>query len=277
MVNEFHERLEWRRVLREHRKRLRLSQPDVARRADLSLSAVKAYEAGERHPSPEALAAIINVLGLTPEQAAPIHAGAGYAPDLRFLMYGKYESRPLETMAIEADRYPWPVAVFNMVGEILANNAPFYDMLGPSLARQLRADPEKRNLIAMSSNPEFAERSVNWDEGVGFMIGLTKGDPRAEHNLERPQANSQDVMRRFLAGDPRYIARLLGLWERTPPIEHWTRHQYRFHWRTEDGRLMRLWNVLHVADVWNELFWSDYIPEDAETWQILSELKGAGR
>jgi transcriptional regulator with XRE-family HTH domain len=270
MVTEFHEQFDWRRSLREHRRRLRLSQTEVARRAHLSVSAVKAYESGERHPSIEALNGLIEALGLAPEHATPIRAGAGFAPDLQFLLYGKYQSRPTEMMAAEVERYHWPVAVFNMVGEIIAANAAFYAMLGPSLAGQLRADPEKRNLVAMSSNPEFAERSETWDEGVGFMIGLGKGDPRMEHNLERPPPTTQDVMRRFLAGDPKYIARLLGLWERTPAIDHWTRHQYRHHWRTEDGRLMRFWVVLHVADVWNELFWGDYVPEDAETWSLLA-------
>lgn len=275
MVREFHEGLEFRELLRTHRRRRRLSQPELARRAALSVSVIKAYESGGRRPSPEALSTLIEVLGLPPEEATPLRVAAGFAADLEFLLYGKYESRSLETFAEELERYSWPVSLLNQTGEILAANRVFYAMLGPSLAAQLKADPGKRNLVAMSSNPEFGERAETWDEGMGFMIGLTKGDPRAEHNLERPAAVGEDVLRRFLSGDPKYIARLLGLWQRTAPIEHWTRHQYHFHWRAEDGRLMRFWNVMHVADVWKELFWSDFIPEDAETWTILNEQHNA--
>lgn len=199
----------------------------------------------------------------------------GYSPDLRFLLYGKYASREPEQLLAEVEAVPWPAGVFNQVGEMLALNAPFYAMLGPRLASQVRGDPDKRNLVAMASNPDFAERCETWDEGVGFMIGLAKGDTRVEHNLERPAPNSQDVMRRFLAGDPKYIARLLGLWERTPAIEHWTRHRYPFRWHAEDGRLMRFHVVMHVCDVWRELFWGDYVPEDGETWDVLRSLPRA--
>ncbi len=79
MVSEFHEAFEWRRLLREHRRRLRLSQPEVARRAELSLSAVKAYESGGRHPSREAIAAITRALGLPVEEVNRVLAG----PDTR--------------------------------------------------------------------------------------------------------------------------------------------------------------------------------------------------
>jgi len=273
-VQEFHERLDWRRSLREHRARRRLSQSEVAQRAGLSLASVRAYENGARHPTLDALSAMINAIGLTPEEASPVRAGAGYAAELAYLIYGKYASRESEVLAREVKRYHWPAAVLNQIGDLLAANDALFATFGPTLGAVLRDDPEARNLVALTTDPRFAPNILNWDEVMTFIIGLTKGDVRTEHNLERPAANTQLLMQRFLAGDPAYITRTLKLWESVPALEHWTRHNYRFHWRGHDRRELRFHVVFHVADVWNELFWCDYVPEDAETWQTLVDYTG---
>ena len=65
---ELDEALDWRQALREHRKTRGFTQTRLAREASLSLSALKQYETGQRHPSAEALDAIIAALGLTAEQ-----------------------------------------------------------------------------------------------------------------------------------------------------------------------------------------------------------------
>jgi transcriptional regulator with XRE-family HTH domain len=270
-IQEFHQKLDWRRALREHRERRRLSQAEVAHRAGLSLASVRAYENGARHPTLEALSAMIAAIGLTPEEATPVRAGAGYAAELNYLIYGKYASRENEALAQEVGRYHWPAAVLNQIGDLLAANDALYAVFGPTLGAVLRDDPEARNLIALTTDPRFVPNVLNWDEVMTFIIGLTKGDVRTEHNLERPAPNTQVLMRRFLAGDPAYITRTLKLWESVPPLEHWTRHNYRFHWRGHDSRELRFRVVFHVADVWNELFWCDYVPEDAETWQTLGD------
>lgn len=104
-MNEFKDTFDWRTSLREHRKRRRLSQPEVARRSGLSVSAVRSYENGDRHPSPEALQAIIDAIGIPVEGANPIRAGAGYAIDWREILHEKYAPRPIEWCADEVARY----------------------------------------------------------------------------------------------------------------------------------------------------------------------------
>ena len=271
-IAAFHKQFDWRASLREFRTARHLSQNDVAQLSNLSTASVRAYENGSRHPTPEALAAMITAIGLTPEQAAPIRAGAGYTVDLRWLMSGRYTPSTIEELTERAERYAWPVWITNIAGQILVENRAFRTCLGKELADSFAADPAQRNFISAASNPLFADRVVNWDQAVSFMISVAKGETRTEHNLERPSGYTADAITRFLQGDPSYVRRLMMLWADTQPHPNSMRAEYPWHWRALDGRVMRFTCILHVADIWNELLWGDYIPDDAETWQVLSEL-----
>jgi transcriptional regulator with XRE-family HTH domain len=271
-VAAFHDRFDWRRALREHRAQRRLSQADVGRRAALSVASVRAYENGSRHPTPEALSAMIEAIGLTPEQAGPVRAGAGYTVDLEWLIGRRYAPRQLDELATEAERYAWPVWVANITGDLLVMNRAFRTMLGVELMSELGREEGPPNYIAAASNPLFADRVENWDEVVRFLIGLSKGEPRASLNLERPQPFLEQAVQRFLRGDPAYVRRLMMLWNEAPDVPTGTRYHCPFRWKATDGRVMRLTCVLHIADIWSELLWGDYVPEDAATWEILSGL-----
>ena len=272
-VAAFHAQADWRASLREQRVRRRLTQNDVGKLANLSAASVRAYENGSRHPTPEALGAMITAIGLTPEEAAPIRAGAGYTVDLRWLISGRYAPTDIQALAAKAERHAWPVWVTNIAGQILVANQGFRRVLGKELAAAFDSDPARRNFISSASDPLFADRLVNWDEAVGFMIGVAKGETRTEHNLERPSGYTADAITRFLQGDPAYVRRLMMLWQDTPPQPLSMRANYPWHWRALDGRVMRFTCVIHIADIWNELLWGDYIPDDAETWQILSSCR----
>ena len=271
-VETFHEQFDWRASLREHRVRHGLSQPEVGKRAGLSTASVRSYENGSRHPTLDALAAMLKAIGLTPEQANPIRAGAGYAVDLRWLIGSRYAPRDIEQLAEEAEKYTWPVWVANITADLLVMNRAFRAMLGPDLVAELERDTETPNFIAASSNPHFADRLVNWDETVKFMIGLSKGEPRADLNLERPEPFLAKAVQRFLKGDPGYVRRLMMLWQEAPDVTAGMRYHSPFHWKVDDGRVLRLMGTIHIADIWSELLWGDYIPEDSEAWQILESL-----
>jgi hypothetical protein len=102
-----------------------------------------------------------------------------------------------------------------------------------------------------------------------FMIGLAKADLRRQINPERQAPYVNEAFQRFLAGNPSYIPRLLNLWESTEPVPHTTRMHYPVRWRHESGRTMRFTATMHVADVWQELSWHDWVPEDEETLGLL--------
>ncbi len=272
MLDTFHDKFDWRALLREQRRAKGISQPELARRADLSLSAVKAYERGERHPSREALAAIVDAVGMPTEQANRLYAGAGYAIDMRRILHERYAPRPMEWFDNEIGRYRWPVLVTNQSGDVLAANRPFRDLIGIPAHERL---PHPRwNFIVTASEPAYAGRLENWDEAMSFMIGLGKAEARWEVNVERPSPWTNDAYRRFLEGDPAYITRLLRLWEAAPPIDLTTRMSYPIRWREEGGELLSFTATMHMADLWQDLTWHDWIPLDAQTWQKLSGTAG---
>lgn len=264
---EFRKAFEWRRALLDYRLSLRLSRPEVARRSGLSVSAVKAYESGDRHPSREALTAIIDALGMAVEQANPVLAGAGYAGNWRAIFNEAYGPRGLEWFAEEAERYAWPVIVTNEAPDLIAANRTFRGLIGIPLTQRL---PDPRwNFIALASDPVFADRLDSWDEAMSFVIGLAKGDLRRSINPERPPPHSAEPFRRLLEGDPAYVTRMLRLWEPAEPVTHTTRMHYPVRWRHESGQVMRFTAVMHVADVWHAFSWHDWIPDDAETIRLL--------
>lgn len=270
MVNSFHESFDWRALLKEQRQLRKLSQPEVARRAQISLSAMKAYEGGDRHPSRETLQAITVALGLPIEQTNKVLAGAGYAVDLRYLINERFESRPVEWFTNEVERYAWPVFVTNQASAMLAANRTARKLLGVPLTDSL--PQPKWSFLARASDPAYAARVDNWDEVMAFMMGILKGEQRYEANLERMPSPATEPFQQFLGGDPAYITRLLKLFESAPPIEISTRMTGSVRWRLESGELLSFTGTMHVADLWQELAWLDWVPIDEGTWAALRKL-----
>jgi transcriptional regulator with XRE-family HTH domain len=273
-MGEFRERFDWRQVIREHRRRKKLSQPDLARRSGLSLSAVKAYESGSRHPSRETLVAIIDALGMTAGEANPVLAGAGYATNWRAIFHQAYGPRDIDWFTEEVERSPWPVFVTNEASDIIAANRALRLLHDMPLSEQLPR-PEKWNSLALASQPWYAERLENWDEAMGFVLGMAKTDLREQVNPERPPTWAAEPYKRFLQGDPALVTRMLKAWEPAEPVAHTTRIHYRVRWRLGTGELMRFAGIIHVADIWQVFAWHDWIPEDSETLTLLERLKSS--
>jgi transcriptional regulator with XRE-family HTH domain len=269
MAFELHEAMDWRRALREQRRARGFTQTRLAREANLSLSAVKQYESGQRKPSADALDAIIAALGLTAEQSTTIRAGAGFAPDMKRIFYERLGPYDLTDLEEQAEGYSWPVFVTNMAADVLVANRAFFRAIGPRLEHLFRTDPARRNFLSVGSEPQFAERVRNWDDSMRFFIGLMKGEPRWDHNLERPAPLLEQAYRRFLEGDPTYVRRTLMLYEGAPPVRHTTRIDYRVDWTMEDGREVTFKGLIHVADLYQELTWHDWLPADASTFELF--------
>jgi transcriptional regulator with XRE-family HTH domain len=274
-MNDFRPSLDWRAQIREHRQRLGVTQPELARRTGLSLTAVKAYENGKRRPSTDALDAILVALGLAPEQANPIRAGAGYAINFSALFDNRYIF-DREFAQQQADRLPWPVYITNQATLVVVYNRAFEALLDVDVEREF-PDPAERNLLAYASEPRFTRGLENFDEVVGMLIGLAKGDPRVEADVERPPPWSAEAVQKFLQKDPAFIRPFLELWEKQPPIPHRTRHVYEVHWRFRgEPPALRFIASLSPADLWDELWWNEWTPADARTHDRLAEIVRQG-
>lgn len=267
-MNQLREGFDWRAALRERRMQRGLSQSEVARRAGLSLSATKAYERGDRQPSRKALDAILKAIGLTLDEGNPIRAGAGFAIDWRGAVDRRYVAQ-FDDLATQADQTPWPVFITNQGSYVVHWNRAFELVWDVDVKREF-ADPLSRNLLAGASIARFTRCIVNYEETMSFFLGLVKGDPRGQQELEHPATWNDSAVQRLFEGDPGEIRRLLDVWEMAEPVTHKIRHQYRVVWRHRGtGPDLRFIGQLTVCDIWNELNWQEWIPADGETWAFL--------
>ena len=260
---------DWRTALRRHREIRGLTRAQLATRAGVSASALKAFENGKRHPKESTLGALIDALGLSREQANPLRASAGYPGDWYGLFEGRYPSGALD-LATEVHKYEWPVFVSNQAIDVLHANGTFERLMGVDLSRDFQG-PGERNFLAHASDPRFSGLFENFDDLVIFMVGLVKGDPRWQTSAARPAPWLRSALRAFMNGDPALIRRVLDLWDGAPPIAHAARHAYHIRLRYE-GRVLSFRGSMTIADLWNELSWNEWIPASADTWHAVTEI-----
>ena len=270
-MDELRAGFDWRVSLRTQRMRRRLSQPEVARRSGLSLSAVKAYERGDRQPSRAALDAILDAIGLPLDDGNPIRAGAGFAIDWRGVLDRRYVA-DFDDIKRQANDSPWPVFITNQGSYVVHWNRAFELVWDVDVERDF-PDSLSRNLLSGASLARFTRCIVNYEETMAFFLGLVKGDPRRPQDLERPAAWNYDAVQHLFEGDPGELRRLLDAWEQAEPVPHKIRHQYHIVWRHRGvGPVLRFIGQLAVCDIWNELNWQQWVPADGETWACLASL-----
>jgi transcriptional regulator with XRE-family HTH domain len=264
---------DWRSSLRNWRRRKGIAQKTLAAKTGLSHATIRALESGSRNPSREALTRIVRQLGIPRQEANLIFASAGYTIDWSTLLEGRYVFDE-DHARTQLEQCPWPAFLSDQAINVVATNHLLELIFDVDLTRQYLG-PTDRNLLGGASDPNLARYLENYDEVVSFMIGLAKGDPRTQQNMERPSPWLEEPMARFLQGDPQLITRVMGLWESAPAISHRTRHQFEVRWLYRGETPMRFLGVLTVGDLWNELSWNDWIPADSETWSTLRAISAS--
>jgi transcriptional regulator with XRE-family HTH domain len=258
-------------LLTSFRRARHLSQTELARRAGLSVSTVRAYERGARHPKQDALRRIVDGLGLSGEEAAQLLLAAGYSPPRSRALHERYGPASLGELQHEANDRPWPAFVTNQAFEILIANRLFQRLMGHEPSRPYAGG---RNLVWAIADDAFARRLENWEEVVRFMIGLVKADPRRRPDDDRPLPWLEGPIQRLIEGRPDLIKRFVDLYEDSPPIPHRLRQHFRIRWRADGGRLLTFTCTLALADIHTELHWNEWVPSDGPTWAAIEALAG---
>jgi len=265
----------WSDELRATRKALHLSQSDLARLAGVSPESVRAYESGRRKPSRESLVTILDALKPERRSRDEILVGAGYAPDGFSLGPNRYFDYmfTLDQAQDHLDGTPWPAFVLDDGLEIVAANQQIQDLWTVDLRREF-VGPFQRNMLAMASNPRFAERVLNWDDMVAVAIAVFKGHHLGPEALSAPSPFFDQLLRSFAGGDPRYVARFLDVWQKTPPRTPKVRWWYPVVWRADD-EVLRFRGLVTTCDEQHGLAFNDWIPIDSTTLGYIERL-GAG-
>ncbi len=268
---------DWSAALREARMALGLSRKALAERAHVSPATIKAYERGVRRPSRPYLSAIIAALAVDRGWRNEIFAAAGFAPD-------GFEQRPgnierwmftEEEAEEEIAAYPWPAFVQSERAQVLTANQVAQQLWGVDLRYEF-TDPVDRNLLSVASSARFADRCVNWDEAVKTIMLVFRTFHRGPESLEAPSPYFAAVLQRFLEGDPRYVTRFVELWDQVPSTSEWDgrmRWSYPVVWDEPGIGVMRFQALVSVINEMHGWAVNDWIPQDAESWQRLEELK----
>ena len=265
----------WSTHLGQARRGAAISREELGCRVGKSPESVRAYETGRRKPSRETLVTILDALKLERCSRDEILVGAGYAPDGFSLGPNRYFDYmfTLDQAQDHLGSTPWPAFVLDDGLEIVAANQPIQDLWAVDLRREF-VGPFQRNMLAMASNPRFAERVLNWDEMIAVAIAVFKGHHLGPEDLAAPSPFFDQLLGRFAAGDPRYVARFLDLWQKTPPRTPKVRWWYPVVWRAGDA-VLGFRGLVTTCDEPHGLAFNDWIPIDSSTLRYIERL-GAG-
>ena len=264
----------WRKRLKQARTKLGLSRRALAERVGISGETVRGYEQARRKPSRARLVAVLDALQFDRGWRNEILLDAGFAPDglaQRPSNIGAWMFTEDEASS-EIATYEWPAFVLTERAQVVAANPLVQRLWGVDMELEY-PDPLERNLLAVASDPRFADRCLNWDEVIALLIGTFKTYHRQPESIEEPTPYFAAALSRFLAGDPKYVARFAELWEAAPEsVAVKIRWTYAVVWKIEGVGVMHFRGTASAANESDGLTFHDWIPLDAPTWHALSML-----
>jgi transcriptional regulator with XRE-family HTH domain len=268
--------MNWREYLREARRELGLSQRALADSMGVSLETIRGYESGKRNASSATLERLISALKIPNLTANDMRESAGFAT-VKFQFTGERDRSfyfTLEELPDAVEETPWPQFVVNDAFEVVAANAwvaALWD-IDWEHERTVRSRAQ-RNLLSVASDHHFADRLKNWDEIISMFVSVFKAPSPTSYSLDTPTPYFNEVITEFLNGDPVFLARLLEIWAAAEPRDSKVRSAYPIVWEDPEFGTMRLRGIITNASYPDALSFNDWIPVDAETWQVLSKLK----
>ena len=263
----------WGDELRAARLEVDVSRKALARLAGVSAATVKAYEDGTRNPSRQMLSALLGALKVERRTRNRILFDAGFAPDGQVL--GSVDEPGYAFTVEEATEYleefPWPAFLLNEFVEVVGCNRIAERVWGIDLEREF-PDPIDRSMLAVASNPRFADKVENWDDMMRLAVGIFKGHHRGPEDLDRASPYFSQVMQRFVMGNPRYVRRFMEIWQETPPRAPKIRWSYPVTWVEPGIGTVNFMSYVSTANEPDGLAFNDWVPMDADSWVCLAEI-----
>ena len=162
--------------------------------------------------------------------------------------------------------------MLNDASEVVFANKLMEQVWGIDMHRDY-ANIADRSLLVVTSDPRFADRILNWDEAITSLATVFKGHYRGGEDLEHPSPAFARTMSAFLAGDPKYIARFLKLWQQVPEAALILRWHYRIVWDVPGIGAINFDCVVSHCNQEQGWAFNDWIPVDAASWAVLERVK----
>jgi transcriptional regulator with XRE-family HTH domain len=266
----------WARELKNLREQVGLSRAALARRCSIPRDTLRRWEDGTRRPQEFRLRRLLDELKATGVSANQILEGAGYRAEPTLFPNWRYPSYfySLDELPEVVEQVPWPEFVLDTNVQVIAANAAIQAVWGVDFelerSRRTRA---QMNMLSVASDHHFVDHLANWDEAIGVIASVFKGQPRDPESLEDPSAYFNAVLAEFAGGDPAYLARFLKIFAEAPAREPKCRWTYRVVWRDDEFGEMRFLGVVSTASEPGGLGFNDWHPLDADTWLALEQIR----
>lgn len=167
--------LDWRAMLRQERRLLHVTQYRLAKAANLSPETIRKYENGQRSPTRESLARILEALQFPAVRSRQILAATGFAAPDRLFPADEHPDYffTIDEARAAIEQTPWPQFVAGSAMDIVAADraarlllAPSSSMTGggtSSLSMRRVPDGSKCHRVRRSATP----RVMSWPERAG--------------------------------------------------------------------------------------------------------------
>jgi len=167
-------------LLRDWRRRRRLSQLDLANEAVVSARHLSFVETGRSRPSPELVMHLAEHLDVPLRERNALLLAAGYAP--------RYAQTPLDAAAMApvrdalevvlAGHHPFPAVVADRHWDLVTANDSAMTLLTDGIAPDLLAPPA--NVLRVSLHPEgMAPRIVNFGSWAAHVVDRVRREVEA--------------------------------------------------------------------------------------------------
>lgn len=269
------DQVKWHVLIRAERRRLGITQTELAERAGMSPETVRKYEAGSRNPSRASIERVLAALQAPHTTVRQVLLDLGMAAPGSLYGLGGVEDYRFSIPELRSfvEETPWPQFVIDNTLEIVAANAATQALWEMDLSAQVLERTRARvNLLAILAHHRLRQSLRNRYEIMAIVVSVLKVFPESRNLLEAPGSLFAEVFDAFAATDPKAINKLYALWDRTPPASQKLRWNFPVVWSEPEVGEIRLIGTVTAASHVNSLVFVDWIPRDGPSHALLETL-----